>query len=326
MALLQPGPDAASRAALRYIQRLLPGVDAVEGGQLSDPAFPRMDPPQLAAAPMLGGSAMRAIQVGGEPEARFAAFLDGTQSVRVVARHGGVPIVLGIVAAVVRERIDRRLVTWTGSAPRVERRLYVPFAYAPTLALERDAEFEIVNTTDASLGDPPSRHPAALLESAIKSVRRDRERVEAVLAEAWCARRAEPICIDGGIASSPLVAGSGIAIGVVKTHNTIHAEGFDLEIVLGLRQGARTPPFRIQSGGRSPVTSWYLRLRDNKGHDATWGLVRIEACDAVRSDADVDRVSRWVLAEAAPLALPDSRWDKMSYGVRNSEEFLRAIA
>jgi hypothetical protein len=33
-----------------------------------------------------------------------------------------------------------------------------------------------------------------------------------------------------------------------------------------------------------------------------------------------------VLAEAAPLALPDSRWDKMSYGVRNSEEFLRAIA
>lgn len=326
MALLQPGPDAASRAALRYIQRLLPGVDAVEAGQLSDPAFPRMDPPQLVGAPMLGGGAMRAVQVGGEPEARFAAFLDGTQSVRVVARHGGVPIVLGIVAAAVRERMDRRLVTWTGSAPRVERRLYVPFAYAPTLDFEQDAEFEIVNTTDASLGDPPSRHPAALLESAIKSVRRDRERVEAVLAKAWCAARAEPICIDGGIASSPLVAGSGTAVGVVKTHNTIHAEGGDLEIVLGLRQGERTPPFRIQSGGRSPVTSWYLRLRDNKGHDATWGLVRIEACDTVRSDADVDRVSRWVLAEAAPLALPDSRWDKMSYGVRNSEEFLRAIA
>lgn len=326
MALLQPGPDAASRAALRYIQRLLPGVDAVEAGQLSDPAFPRSDPPQLVAAPMLDGGAMRAITVPGEPEARFAAFLDGTQSVRIVARHGGVPIVLGIVAAAVRERIERRLVTWTGAAPRVERRLYLPFAYAPALASGRDPVFDVVNTTDESLGALPSRHPAALLESAIKSVRRDRERVEAVLAEAWCATRDDPICIDGGIASSPRVAGSAFAIGVVKTHNTIHAEGADLDVVLGLRQGERTPPFRIQSGGRSPVSSWYLRLRDNKGHDATWALVRIEACEAVRSEVDVDRISRWVLAEAAPLALPDSRWDKMSYGVRNSEEFLRAIA
>ena len=326
MALLQPGPDAASRAALRYIQRMLPGVDAVEAGQLSDPAFPRMDPPQLAAAPLLGGGAMRAIEVRGEPEARFAAFLDGTQSVRIVARHGGVPIVLGIVGAAVRERIDRRLVTWTGCAPLVERRLYLPFAYAPALAGESDPAFTVVDTTDASMGELPSRHPAALLESAIKSVRRDRERVEAILAEAWCAAREEPICIDGGIASSARVAGSGVAVGVVKTHNTIHAEGADLDVVLGLAQGERTPPFRIQSGGRAPVSSWYLRLRGNKGHDATWGLVRIEACDTVSSDADVDRISRWVLAEAAPLALPDARWDKMSYGVRNSEEFLRAIA
>lgn len=326
MALLQPGPDAASRAALRYIQRLLPGVDAVEAGQPSEPAFPRTDPPQLVAAPMLDGGAMRAIRVQGEPEARFAAFLDGTQSVRVIGWRGGVPIVLGIVAAAVRERVDRRLLTWTGSAPLVERRLYLPFAYAPALAFERDAVFTVVDTTDESLGELPSRHPAALLESASKSIRRDRERAEVVLAEAWCAARAEPICIDGGIASSPRVAASGVAVGVVKTHNTIHAEGGDLDVVLGLRQAERTPPFRIQSGGRAPVSSWYLRLRDNKGHDATWGLVRIEACATVSSDADVDRISRWVLAEAAPLALPDSRWDKMSYGVRNSEEFLRAIA
>ncbi|CAN5720354.1 hypothetical protein BH23GEM1_BH23GEM1_10520 [soil metagenome] len=326
MALLQPGPDAASRAALRYIQRILPGVDAVEAGPLADAAFPRTDPPQLASAPMLDGSAMRAVRVAGEPEARFAAFLDGTQSVRIVARHGGVPVVLGIVAAGVRERIDRRLVTWTGSAPRVERRLYLPFAYAPGLAVESDGDFQIVDTTDERFGELPSRHPAALLESAIKSVRRDRERVESALAEAWCAAREEPVCIDGGIASSARVAASGVVVGVVKTHNTIHAEGAELDVVLALRQGDRTPPFRIQSGGRAPVSSWYLRLRDNKGRDATWGLVRVEACDAVSADADVDRISRWVLAEAAPLALPDSRWDKMSYGVRNSEEFLRAIA
>jgi hypothetical protein len=48
-----------------------------------------------------------------------------------------------------------------------------------------------------------------------------------------------------------------------------------------------------------------------------------------RSDAEVgaraDEVSRWILAEATPLALPDSRWDKMVYGVRDCEEFLRAV-
>ena len=39
-----------------------------------------------------------------------------------------------------------------------------------------------------------------------------------------------------------------------------------------------------------------------------------------------DEISRWVLAETSPLALPDGRWDKMSYGIREAEEFLRAIS
>jgi len=53
-----------------------------------------------------------------------------------------------------------------------------------------------------------------------------------------------------------------------------------------------------------------------------------EQCSAV-SDDDVrrraDEVSGWVLAEVSPLALPDGRWDKMVYGIRDCEEFLRAI-
>lgn len=326
MALLQPGPDAASRAALRYVQRVLPGALAVEAGELADPAFPRADPAQLLAAPTLDGGALRAVKVEGAPEPRFAAFLDGTQGVRIIARLGGIPVVLGIVAAAVRERIERRLVTWAGAPPRVERRLYVPLAYLPALAEEGDSDFTVVDTTDARGGETPSRHPAALLESAIKLVRRDRERLESALAEVWCEKREDPICIDGGIAGSSRVAASHIAVGVIKTHNTIHAEGDDLDVVLGLLEGERTPAFRVQSGGRTPVSSWYLRLRDNTGRDATWGLVRVETCERVRSAEDVDRISRWTLAERAPIALPDGRWDKMSYGVRNSEEFLRAIA
>jgi len=36
-------------------------------------------------------------------------------------------------------------------------------------------------------------------------------------------------------------------------------------------------------------------------------------------------ISRWILAEMIPLSLPDSRWDKMVYGIRDCEEYLRAI-
>jgi hypothetical protein len=37
-----------------------------------------------------------------------------------------------------------------------------------------------------------------------------------------------------------------------------------------------------------------------------------------------DELSRWLLAESSPLAAPDPRWDRMAYGIRSAEEFLRA--
>ena len=77
------------------------------------------------------------------------------------------------------------------------------------------------------------------------------------------------------------------------------------------------------------MASWYLRLRDPQGHDPLWGLVRVEVAEpggpASRMTDRANTVSRWVLAEALPLALPDGRWDKMVYGIRDCEEFLRAI-
>jgi hypothetical protein len=88
--------------------------------------------------------------------------------------------------------------------------------------------------------------------------------------------------------------------------------------------------FRITSPKRTTVASWYLRLRDPAGHDPMWGLVRVEVAypephGMARVGDLANEVSRWILAEASPLALPDARWDKMVYGVRDCEEFLRAI-
>jgi hypothetical protein len=55
--------------------------------------------------------------------------------------------------------------------------------------------------------------------------------------------------------------------------------------------------------------------------------VRVEIANDPSTDlrARADEVSSWLLAESTPLALPDSRWDRMAYGIRDSEEFLRAI-
>jgi hypothetical protein len=63
------------------------------------------------------------------------------------------------------------------------------------------------------------------------------------------------------------------------------------------------------------------------------GLVRIEVArtqelegSATAMTRRADEVSRWILAERAPLALPDARWDRMVYGIRDCEEYLRATA
>jgi hypothetical protein len=132
--------------------------------------------------------------------------------------------------------------------------------------------------------------------------------------------------IDGGISRSARVASSSSAVGVIKSHRTLYVEGDALRIVLALEKGERSSVFRVSPRSRSSVMSWYLRLRDAKGRDAMWGLVRVEIAECDRPAERADEISRWVLAETTPLSLPDGRWDKMAYGVRDCEEFLRAIS
>ena len=54
-------------------------------------------------------------------------------------------------------------------------------------------------------------------------------------------------------------------------------------------------------------------------------IVRVEIAASHASPEKADEISRWILAEAAPLSLPDSRWDTMVYGIRDCEETLRAV-
>jgi len=327
-----PGRDAASQAALRSLIERLPGVSAIGGAASIEPP-PSADPPVLRAAQLVEGSTMRAIAVNVRPDnvSGFGAFLDGAQRVQIMAHHQGIPVVYGTASAAIRVRLNRRLVTWGHQPPRVQRKFFLPLRYLPSLSdiasQVTDSGIDIVDTSkpDKS-GSFPGLHPTALLERAVRAVDDMREQLEHQLAEAWCAVGEAPLFIDGGISGNPRVASSSSAVGVVKSHRTLFAEDDALRTVFGLAKGQRSSVFRVAPRSRSSVISWYLRVRDAVGHDAMWGLVRVEVAECERPAERADEISRWVMAEMSPLSLPDGRWDKMAYGVRDCEEFLRAIS
>ena len=287
-----------------------------------------MDAPRLISATMLEDGPQRRRIVPGAPTPGFRAFLDGTQRSEVVSYVAGVPLVVGHAAAVIRERRDGRMYTW--SAPLSDTRVYGPRAMlTPAAWTTLAAAFgeALVDTGDGDAG--VMSHPLALRDAAIHRVQAHREALEWRLAEQWCRREDDPLFIDGGISGSEAVAVSLATVGVVKSHRTLYAEGEALADVLGLGDRERSSVFRVTSPKRTTVASWYLRLRDATGRDPMWGLIRVESAhpspDAVDRIGDrADEVSRWILAESSPLALPDARWDKMVYGIRDCEEFLRA--
>jgi hypothetical protein len=283
------------------------------------------DPPRLEAAATIDGAPLRAQEITGDPVAGFAAFLDGIQDSRVIGYIGsGVPMVHYTVAAVVRERIDRALSTW-GGAPRIEAAVLLPASLAGEAVLDalRAAAIPITDTLDGDVAHA-ARHPQELLALARTAVQRRREVLETSLAESWCATQDAPLFVDGGIAGNGTAARSDHAVGVVKSHRTLYAGADTVSVVTTLAEGQRTSAFEIRSPRRTAVASWYLRLRDAGGRDPFFGLVRVEVAREFCTEARADLVSRWILAERAPVSLPDRRWSTMVYGIRDCEEYLRA--
>lgn len=323
------GTAPGFRTLQRQLAALVPDAPvlaaAAESASL-EAQVTRTEVPRLIGAKVLEDSALKSRTVDGEPHVGFAAFLDGTQASRVLQHANGIPLIVGTVAAVVRVRHERRLSTWRHSATA---RLY-----APRRLLDRPWNAAIdaleIECVDLSAEDGELiAHPYAVRDAAVHRVQRDREEAEYALSTAWCDEMTESLFVDGGLSGNERVASSPIAVGVVKSHRTLYAEGDGLRVVLGLQVGERSSVFRITSPRRTAVASWYLRLRDAIDRDPMWGLVRVEVTEPA-STRDLtnraDEVSRWILAERTPIAAPDSRWDTMVYGIRDCEEFLKATA
>jgi hypothetical protein len=288
------------------------------------------DPPRMGACALIEGAQLEAIPVTGEAVVGFHAFLDGIQRSHVVDYAGTIPIVAGRTSAVIRVRVDRRLTTWS-AGPLSLARLYAPLRLLAAEA-RRDLEAAGLDLRDTlAAAKETSGHPIELLRLAVDAVKHDRERLEQQLAESWVGTTANHLFVDGGLPVGPLASASSSCVGVIKSHHTIYAPDESLSTVLALREDERSSVFVVERAWGPPVLSWYLRLREPPTHDPFLGLVRVEvartpAVEGASLTHRADEVSRWILAERAPLALPDARWDRMVYGIRDCEEYLRATA
>jgi hypothetical protein len=320
-----PTEGASARGILRALRES--GIGATTQGAPLEVQRQREESPRLETATPIEGTGVVARALPGEPIVGFRAFLDGIQRSHVPAHHDGVPIVHGAVAAAVRVRDDRRLHTWT--QPRRSHAIYLPRRACDAQLWEAlSARCTVLDTLSGlEEGAPVPRHPGDLAARALTAVQRERERAELALAEAWVADGPGPLLVDGGIASSETVARSTLVVGAVKSHRTLYVAGESLPVILGLAEGERSTAVVVSSPRRTPVASWYLRLRTSAGRGPLFGLVRVEVAlaDAAAIESRADLVSRWLLAERAPVALPDSRWDVMVYGIRECEEYLSAI-
>lgn len=290
-----------------------------------------LDPPRMGECALVEGPRLQAIPIPGPAVVGFQAFLDGVQQSHVVDYAGTIPIVAGRTAAVIRTRVNRRMTTWA-DGHRSAASLYAPLRLlAATDRREIEATgLEVRDTLSAK--KETSGHPLELLRCAVDAVKHDRERLEEDLAELWVSSTDASLFVDGGLPIGAGAARSSRCVGVIKSHHTIYAPDGSLPEVLALREDERSSVFVIERSWGPPALSWYLRLREPPSHDPFMGLVRVEIARTPDLEAPesltrrAGDVSRWILAERAPLAMPDARWDRMMYGIRDCEEYLRATA
>ncbi len=278
--------------------------------------------PRLSSAKLIE-SPMRAIPVGecAIADNQFGYFMDGIQRSWLLYYQNFVPVYYGYVAAVVRQRQEAILSTWEYINREA---IYIPQICFDQTELEhlQSQKLSVVDTSASITVDSDlAMQPLALRELARNEITVARERLEAELAKVWIEKKqANWLVMDGSITISPYTAEHPRIVGLIKSHNTQYFKFPEQEIILNLKFGERSATFTPR--GRHQICSWYLRLRSGTGEDLHFGLVRVEASLAAKKQ--VDEISRWIMTERRPLSLPDSRWDKMIYPIRDCEQFLRS--
>lgn len=242
------------------------------------------------------------------------AFLDGVQRSELVAYAGSSPLVVGEVAAAVRERRDRRLATVLEG-----RRVLL---LGRPEALESAGDLPPGLDPVALSTDEPA-HPVRDLANAARALDRARGALELTLGDRYRSRSDGWLVVDGALSDSPVWAADRRMVAVSKSHATLPFDGGDLERFLRVPLAHRTSIYAPQTRSLAPVRQWALRLWPWEGKDVFHGLVRVEVAPENGTPDLADAISRRILAERAPISTPDHRWDRLLYGIHSVESYLR---
>jgi hypothetical protein len=252
-----------------------------------------------------------------EPWLAPVAFLDGVQHAELVGYAGSSPIIIGEIAAAVRERRERRLHT----VAEGNRRLAIARPSALAAAGEVLGQLRSI-----ALAEDEIAHPVRDLAQAARALDRARGGLELEVAERYRAMSPEWLIVDGALSESPAWSLDQRMLGISKSHSTLPFDGAELHHYLRLPFGHRSSIYSPETRSMAPIHAWALRLWPWEGRDLFYGLVKVEVAPANGTPEMADLLSRRLLAERAPLSTPDTRWDRLLYGVHSVGQYLRSRA
>ncbi|MBA2534939.1 MAG: hypothetical protein H0V21_07995 [Rubrobacter sp.] len=288
---------------------------------------------------------------GDEGTSRLCYFLDGVQSSREIGRIDMSPVIVSTVAAAIVNRCERRFSRMPlESPPVVVQAVILPrstgdagveafwelLLAAGFSALAPDeiptSPHLVLDSAEYIGGADPSDY-VGMRESARVRVRSLRERLEGGMLRQWEGddRVLEDsdawIAVDGQL--KEVRESNRRAIGLIKSVARPEFVGRDVGMLMDLESGMRTtsfvPDWQLRRDRSEQRTSWYLRMWPlQRGADALGSLMRVEAARDTAPE-QVDEISRWILAERAPLAKPDPRWPAMIYPIRYVEKILKPL-
>lgn len=278
----------------------------------------RLEEAAIRPARIVEGESLQVIPIGpAEAWPGPLAYLDGIQHAEIVGYAGSAPLFAATIAAAVRQRQESRLHTVVEAKRTV-------ILGRPAALLAAGDTFGALETIP--LPDDEPTHPLRDLVNAGHAVDRARGDIEVVVGDQYRARSDGWLLIDGTLAVSPRWAADARMVAISKSHSILPFEGADLEQYLRLPCAHRSSVYAPVTRSLAPVRAWGLRLWPWEGKDLLHGLVRVEVAPANESTERANEISRWILADRAPISAPDRRWDRLLYGMHSVEQYLKARA
>ena len=301
---------------LESIRRALRAKGLTPASLVPDAGAGRLEEASIRPARIVEGKSLQIAPIGpAEVWPGPLAYLDGIQHAEIVGYAGSAPLFAATIAAAIRERQDCRLHTV------VEDKRTVILGRPAALLAAGDA-FGALATI--ALADDEPTHPLRDLVNAGHAVDRARGELEVAVGDQYRARSDGWLLVDGTLAVSPRWAADARMVAISKSHSILPFEGPDLEQYLRLPCAHRSSVYAPVTRSLAPVRAWGLRLWPWEGKDLLHGLVRVEVAPANESTERANQISRWILADRAPISAPDRRWDRLLYGMFSVEQYLKA--